>query len=100
MAKPHLALVAPSPVNGAVARNSPPPRRPNIESRAREYLTEAEVERLIAAAGDNRHGHRGATLILVAFRHGLRGRPVRVGAPDRKAALRPSYELCLEGPFP
>jgi len=36
---------------------------------ALEYLTEREVERL---AGDNRHGHRDATMILLAFRHGLR----------------------------
>src|SRR5262249_55790058 len=72
MAKPHLALVAPSAVNGVVAGNGPPRHRPNIESRAREYLTEAEVERLIAAAGDARYGHRNATIVLIAFRHGLR----------------------------
>ena len=71
MAKTHLALVAPSPVNGAV-RNRPPRRRPNSVSRAREYLTAAEVERLIAAAGDTRYGHRNATMVLIAFRHGLR----------------------------
>jgi integrase len=35
-------------------------------------LTEAEIERLIAAAKDNRYGHRDATAILVAYRHGLR----------------------------
>ena len=29
-------------------------------------------DRLIAAAGKNRHGYRDATLILIAFRHGLR----------------------------
>jgi len=38
----------------------------------RSYLTEREVERLIEAAKDNRHGHRDATAILVAYRHGLR----------------------------
>ena len=45
-----------------------PPRRP------REYLTAAEVERLIAAARScgGRHGHRDATMILIAYRHGLR----------------------------
>ena len=31
-----------------------------------------EVERLIKAAGRNRYGHRDATMILLAFRHGLR----------------------------
>jgi integrase len=40
--------------------------------RTREYLTPHEVEKLIAAAKLGRHGHRDATLILVAFRHGLR----------------------------
>lgn len=38
----------------------------------RDYLTEREVERLMKAAGDNRYGHRNATAILVAYRHGLR----------------------------
>ena len=44
----------------------------NADYRTREYLTEREVERLMRAAGSNRHGHRDATMILVAFRHGLR----------------------------
>src|SRR5262249_20635416 len=47
-------------------------RRPNAEMRTREYLTPAEVEKLIAAAKLGRYGQRDATLILVAFRHGLR----------------------------
>jgi type 1 fimbriae regulatory protein FimB/type 1 fimbriae regulatory protein FimE len=40
--------------------------------RAREYLTEAEIERLMKAAGANRNGHRDATMVLISFRHGLR----------------------------
>src|SRR6516162_11570977 len=44
-------------------------RRP---SRPREYLTDREIEKLIKAAGDNRWGHRDATAILIAYRHGLR----------------------------
>jgi type 1 fimbriae regulatory protein FimB/type 1 fimbriae regulatory protein FimE len=47
-------------------------RRANAHYRTREYLTEQEIERLMKAAGDNRHGHRDATMILLAFRHGLR----------------------------
>jgi len=48
-------------------------RKKNSEYRSREYLTEAEVEQLMAAAGRvGRHGHRDATLILLAYRHGLR----------------------------
>jgi integrase len=47
-------------------------RPPNDELRLREYLTVAEVERLMKAAQHGRYGHRDATLILVTFRHGLR----------------------------
>ena len=43
-----------------------------VGRRSREYLTEREVERLIEAAKQNRSGHRDATAILVAYRHGLR----------------------------
>jgi type 1 fimbriae regulatory protein FimB/type 1 fimbriae regulatory protein FimE len=73
MGKPHLALVAPVTVNGTVAgRRRPPPRQRNVQVRAREYLTDSEVDRLIKVAGSNRYGHRNATMILVAYRHGLR----------------------------
>ena len=47
-------------------------RRPNAELRHREYLTEPEIEKLLKATGANRWGHRDATMILVAYRHGLR----------------------------
>ncbi|MEE8408653.1 MAG: tyrosine-type recombinase/integrase [Myxococcota bacterium] len=54
-------------------RPAPPRRKPNAELRTREHLTPAEVERLITVAGKlGRHGHRDSTMILVAFRHGLR----------------------------
>lgn len=50
-----------------------PRRRRNADVRSREYLTPEEVERLIAAARRvGRHGHRDATSILIAYRHGLR----------------------------
>jgi type 1 fimbriae regulatory protein FimB/type 1 fimbriae regulatory protein FimE len=49
-----------------------PRRRRNSDLRTREYLTEAEVGRLIEAAKDNRWGHRDSTMLLIAFRHGLR----------------------------
>jgi type 1 fimbriae regulatory protein FimB/type 1 fimbriae regulatory protein FimE len=39
----------------------------------RKYLTGREVETLIAAARkSSRYGHRDATMILIAYRHGLR----------------------------
>jgi len=44
--------------------------------RSREHLIEAEVGKLIEAAKDNRYGHRDATMILVAYRHGLRASEV------------------------
>jgi type 1 fimbriae regulatory protein FimB/type 1 fimbriae regulatory protein FimE len=49
-----------------------PTRQANAVYRTREHLTETEVERLLKAAGKNRWGHRDATMILVAYRHGLR----------------------------
>src|ERR1700745_429342 len=63
----NLRLVEPNNIYRKV-----PTRKPNAGRRTREYLTTAEVEKLIAAAKLGRHGHRDATLILVAFRHGLR----------------------------
>ena len=70
VANAHLQLIAPSTVFGTVAT---PRRKPNVELRPREYLTEAEVERLRrAACAGNRNGHRDETMILIAFRHGLR----------------------------
>src|SRR5262245_60352527 len=43
----------------------------------RRYLTEREVERLMDCARKHgRYGHRDATMILVAYRHGLRASEV------------------------
>ena len=73
MTNPRLALVAPTTIIGTVAdRRRPPRRQRNAEVRAREYLTDGEIGRLIAATSGNRHGHRDATMVLVAYRHGLR----------------------------
>ena len=42
-------------------------------SRQRDHLTESEIDRLMAIARrDARYGHRDATAVLVAYRHGLR----------------------------
>src|SRR6266404_3565742 len=58
---------APSTVNRTLRR------LPNAEYRPREYLTEAEVERLIGAARKRgRNAARDACAILLAYRHGLR----------------------------
>ena len=49
-----------------------PGQCPQAQRRPRESLTPKEVERLIAAARQNRYGHRDATMIRVTYRHGLR----------------------------
>ena len=68
MINSHLKLVSPATVNRTVR----PRRPPNRTLRTREYLTEAEVEWLMTAARKNRWGHRDATMLLVAYRHGMR----------------------------
>jgi integrase len=53
----------------------------NMKRRPREYLTVKEVELLTDTARKRgRYGHRDATMILIAFRHGLR--------PSEVCALR------------
>jgi integrase len=55
--------------------NLSPPTAVNVtvrRQRPREYLTEREIEKLMDAARGNRWGHRDATAILIAYRHGLR----------------------------
>ena len=64
---------APISVNGTVRSASPPKRVPNRDRRSREHLTEGEVDELMRAAkARGRYGHRDATMILLAYRHGLR----------------------------
>src|SRR5215218_8988636 len=61
----------PTTVNGKVS----PRRLPNAARRPREYLTPDEVEFLITTAQKRsgaRTPHRDATMILLAYRHGLR----------------------------
>jgi type 1 fimbriae regulatory protein FimB/type 1 fimbriae regulatory protein FimE len=58
------SALAPSIVNSSVACT-------------REYLTANEVEKLMATARkSSRYGHRDATMILIAYRHGLRASEV------------------------
>lgn len=50
-----------------------PQRQKNEDLRPREYLTETEVNKLVAAAKKRgRYGQRDAAAILVCYRHGLR----------------------------
>jgi integrase len=70
--KSNLPMMATATLKRAVR----PLRRRNIALRSREHLTETEVKKLIEAAKGNRHGHRDATMVLVAYRHGLRASEV------------------------
>jgi site-specific recombinase XerD len=47
-------------------------RQRNDAYRVREHLTETEMDKLLAALKDNRHGHRDWLIGLVIYRHGLR----------------------------
>ena len=69
----------------------PPRRTSNVSRRSREYLTPEEVEKILkAAAGAGRHGPRDRTLLLIAYRHGLRASELvalRWDQVDLKAGL-------------
>jgi hypothetical protein len=95
MAKARLRMVTPTTVNRTVA----PKRPPNKDLRTREHLTETEVERLIKATQDNRYSQRDATMVLLAYRHGLRAaeRPPCTSAGSsraRPARIRSSATNC------
>ena len=53
-------------------RNATSGRLANSAYRIREHLTEAEMEKLLAALKRNRHGHRDWLIGLLIYRHGLR----------------------------
>src|SRR3984885_5828462 len=109
----HLTLVAPDNEKFTVqsAPTRLPRRKPNAEYRSREHLTEREVGRLIEAMKGNRWGHRDATMVLIAFRHGLRAllhvRRVKQGSPathpltgkELRALRRLQREQELKSPF-
>tara|TARA_B110000503_G_scaffold8003_1_gene10918 strand:- start:1296 stop:1877 length:582 start_codon:yes stop_codon:yes gene_type:complete len=53
--------------------NPPPIKLTNKSRRSREFLTPNEVDLLmVAAKKSGRHKHRDHTMILMAYRHGLR----------------------------
>jgi integrase len=68
-ARPHLAFDPGGPPLFTLGYNCKPV---SILLQFLWYLTEREIEKLIKAAGENRWGHRDATAILIAYRHGLR----------------------------
>lgn len=51
----------------------PPTKPKNLDRRSRQYLTPAEVKKLIEAARNTgRNGSRDALLVLMTYRHALR----------------------------
>jgi type 1 fimbriae regulatory protein FimB/type 1 fimbriae regulatory protein FimE len=86
---PALKVVAPTNKKRTVGRKA------NAKYRTREHLTEREVERLVEAAKENRWGHRDATMMLIAFRHGLRASELvdlRWEQVDLKASCAPCVD--------
>src|ERR1700720_4040965 len=69
MGKAQLKLVGSTTVNRTVAMPVP---RLNSYVRTGEYLPDAEVASLTGAAKGRPSGHRDATMILLAYRHGFR----------------------------
>ena len=107
-ANAHRYLIAPTTEEQTVAPDMAR-RRPNAALRSREHLTPDEVERLIGAAKQGRWGHRDATIILVAYRHGLRAseltdlrwirstfrRPTFPSGAPRRAPLQPTRSWAM-----
>jgi len=71
---PVLRTVAPIRNPSGIGPGTPPGRKSNAaHGRVREWLSEAEVEQLIAAASSHgRYPLRDAILILLCYRHALR----------------------------
>ncbi len=85
----------------------PPRRVPNQARRSREYLTQKEVIALIETARKvGRHGHRDATLILLAYRSILafkwEGRiaAITLGTVDGDPGIRPSSHIFVGSKAP
>ncbi len=68
MKSTHLKLVESADMRPVASKG----RKSNKTYRIREHLTEAELDRLLAALKANRHGHRDWLVGLLIYRHGLR----------------------------
>jgi hypothetical protein len=69
-------------------------RQGNDVYRVREHLTEAEIEKLLAALKQNRYGQRDWLIGLLIYRHGLPGirglrSPLGRHRPDETHNRRP-----------
>jgi type 1 fimbriae regulatory protein FimB/type 1 fimbriae regulatory protein FimE len=69
----NVVTLRPSHSTAPIAEKRKVSRPKNADVRTREYLTPDEVSAIENAARSiGRHGHRDSTLILIAYRHGLR----------------------------
>lgn len=70
----NAITTTPTPPTTTTTTTRTTPRKPrNADVRAREHLTPQECARLVdAARKTGRYGRRDATLVLLAYRHGLR----------------------------
>ena len=73
-------------------RNATSGRLANSAYRIREHLTEAEMEKLLAALKRNRHGRRDWLIGLLIYRHGLR--------VSEACDLRWMISICRSAPSP
>jgi len=74
------------------AKKGRQPTRPSAKG-SREYLTPAEVRRLMDVAGKNgRHRHRDRALILIAFRHALRVSELGSSRLETGTATRQAFQ--------
>lgn len=68
-----VSLFPAGPAPAPAGRPVPPTRKPNTESRSREYLLPDEVTAVMdAAKRTGRNGYRDYTAIMLCYRHGLR----------------------------
>ena len=67
-------------------------RLPNVHYRTREYLTEREVERLMKAAGDNRHGQSSEFDFLMHHENSPVGIPQSGWPHERGHKINPAKE--------